>query len=327
MRILFKVYIYIFDKRMDKKTIDRIFLLHGLGKVESVSEIEIGFTNKVYSINDKFILKVCEDVENESRFEKEVFFYRFFADKIPVPKIRVFDNSKKIYNKHFIIYPRIVGDNVYSKWHLLSNIQRKEVMRQFCEIFKTITSSQYKKFLKRFKLSATFSWHDKVVQRIKHSLEAIERKQLFSSDFLDTIKRFLEANHHVLNEQKICLVYWDAHFDNILIRNNQIVGILDFERTELASIDFTLDIIKRMVDYPKKYMSEKTEKYAKNEDYSKLLEWFQEFYPDPFAFKDIYKRLDLYALAHDLDDVLLWPNSEEIKQMIAKTVRGSGASF
>ena len=51
-----------------------------------------------------------------------------------------------------------------------------------------------------------------------------------------------------------------------------IVGILDFERTEVSSIDFILDIIKRIVEYPKKYMSEKFEKFAKKEDYAHLLD-------------------------------------------------------
>ena len=41
-----------------------------------------------------------------------------------------------------------------------------------------------------------------------------------------------------------------------------ILGILDFERTEVSSIDFNLDIVKRMVDYPKKYISEKFKKFA-----------------------------------------------------------------
>lgn len=60
---------------MDKRTIKRIFSRNNLGKVESITKIEIGFTNKVYSINDQFILKVCEDSDNEEKFEKEVLFY------------------------------------------------------------------------------------------------------------------------------------------------------------------------------------------------------------------------------------------------------------
>ncbi len=304
---------------MDEKVIKQIFLKNYLEEVKLVKKIEIGFTNKVYSINDKFILKVCEDPENEENFEKEVFFYNFFQNKIPVPKIILYDNSKKVYNKSFMIYHKIIGDNLYSKWHLMSDSKRKEIIKELCRILKIVNQSPYKKFTEQFKLSS-INWHDKVLEKIENSLKKVANKKIISSKFIKAIKTFVEANHSFLNEQKIGLVYWDAHFDNILIKKNKIVGILDFERTELSSIDLNLDIIKRMVEYPKKYMSEEFEKFAKKEDYSKLLVWFKEFYPELFDFKDLNKRLDLYAIEHDLDTLIWYPNSKEVKQMIAKTI-------
>ena len=83
---------------------------------------------------------------------------------------------------------------------------------------------------------------------------------------MQEIRVFVESHHNALTEEKISLVYWDTHFDNILVENNKIVGILDFERTELSSINFVLDIIKRMTDYPKKYISKESEKFAKKGD-------------------------------------------------------------
>ena len=115
--------------------------------------------------------------------------------------------------------------------------------------------------------------------------------------------------------------YWDAHFDNILVQGTEIVGILDFERTELASVDFILDILKRMTKYPKKYMSAASEKYAKKEDYRYLLDWFQEFYPELFDFQNLDTRLDLYAIKHDLDTLIAYPDSVKTKQMIAETIK------
>lgn len=296
---------------MNQKIVEKIFLKYNLDKVKSVKKIEIGFTNKVYLIDNKFILKVCEDESNEEKFEMEVFLYNLFKNKIPVPKIKIFDNSKKIYNKIFMIYPKIKGDNLYSEWHLLSNNKRKNIIKQLCNILKTINKTPYYGFV---------NWHDKILNQIKNSLKKIKHKKLLPIKLIQIINKFVNNNHHVLYEQKLALVYWDAHFDNILIRNNKIVGILDFERTEVSSIDFILDIVKRMADYPKKYMSRKYEKFAKKEDYAKLLDWFKEFYPALFDFENLDKRLDLYAIGHDLDTLIWYPDSKEVKQMIAKTV-------
>ena len=79
---------------MDKKIIQKIFTENNFKKIKSIKEIKIGFTNKVYSIDNKFILKICEDKNNEENFKKEIFFYNFFKNKIPIPQIIFYDTSK-----------------------------------------------------------------------------------------------------------------------------------------------------------------------------------------------------------------------------------------
>lgn len=312
---------------MDKKIIEKIFTENNIGEVKSIKKIEVGFTNKVYSINDDFILKVCEDEENEENFEKEVFFYDLFKDKIPVPKVIFYDNSKQIYNKFFIIYPKIQGDNLYAKWHLMNNDERKSIIKQLCEFLKIINKADYKKFVEKFKISNPINWKKSIESKIQKSLQELKTRETLSKEFVYKIQKFVDENKYVLDEQKISLVYWDAHFDNILVKDNKIVGILDFERTELASIDFVLDIIKRMMNYPKKYMSEESEKFAKKEDYENLLDWFQEFYPEIFNFKELEKRLDLYCIEHDLKDLIGWPNVIELKQQLAAIVKYDSPTF
>ena len=312
---------------MDEKIIKQIFLQNKLEDVKSVKEIKIGFTNKVYSVNNRFILKVCKDLNNEKKFEREYFLYDFFKDKIPVPKIIVRDFSKDTYSKFFVIYPKVQGDNLYSKWHLLNNDERKSIIMQLCDSLKIINKSPYERFVKKFKLNSSVNWHDRILAQIQNSLRKAKNKRLISLEFIQAIKNFVEANHDVLTEQKLALVYWDIHFDNILIKKNKIVGILDFERCEVSSIDFILNIVRIMVDHPKKYMAEDSEKFAKKKDYSQLLVWFREFYPELFEFKNLDKRLDLYALEYHLATLLDWPDSKEVKQMIAKIINYNSRTF
>ena len=306
---------------MNKAFLSTIFKLNNLGKVTSFQRIEIGFTNKVYFVNNEFIVKVCDDEANEQNFAKEVFFYSVFKNKIPVPDIIIYDTSKKLYNKHYIVYPSIKGDNLYLKWHLLCIEKRKNIVKQLCEILKIINQTPYKSFVEKFNIDTVISWQEKVVNKIYNSLEKISKKNILSTNLISVIKSFVTNNKNSLLEQKMALVYWDAHFDNILVQEDIIVGFLDFESTDFSSLDFVLDIIQRMVKYPKKYMSEESEKFAKKEDYADLLNWFKEFYPELFAFKNLKKRLDLYSIEHDLRTLLLYPNCKDTKQMIAKTVK------
>ncbi|MEI8252594.1 MAG: hypothetical protein WCG25_02370 [bacterium] len=57
-------------------------------------------------------------------------------------------------------------------------------------------------------------------------------------------------------------------------------------------------------------MSEEFEKFAKQEDYIHLLDWFLEFYPELFEFKNLDKRLDLYFVEYDLHTLLKRPTSQ-----------------
>jgi len=305
---------------MNNKQIKEIFLKNGLGEIKIVEKIEIGFCNKVYSIDDKYILKVCEDIANERYFAREVFLFNFLKKELPVPKIIVYDESKKIYDKQYMIYHKIQGDNLYSKWHLLTNDERRNIIRQLCDVLKKMNNVSYKEYAGKFSKNEKVDWQKIIISRIKKSLKKVKDRKLISPDFIKAIQNFTRDNRDVLKKQKLALVYFDAHFDNVLIKDKQMVGLLDLERTEIASIDFTLDIIKRMVDIPHKYMSEESEKYCKPEDYANLLEWFKEFYPELFNFEDIDKRLALYAVEHDLKDLLLWPDIDNIKRTIAKNI-------
>jgi len=288
--------------------------------VVNVKKSKIGFTNDVYIINDKYILKICKEKENETNFAKEVYFYKLFANKLPVPKIIVYDDSKKICKHNFLMYPKINGDNLYSKWHLMTNIQRKRIIKQLCEILRIINKTSYLRFAKKFDVNQNINWQSYSVDKINQHLSKVSKRKLLTIRIIERIKNFVNKNYNVLKPQKISLVYWDTHFDNLLVKNNKIVGILDFERTELASIDFGLDVIKRMQDYPKKYMSKDFEKFGKKKDYMYLLDWFKEFYPELFKFKDLDKRLALYSLEHNLDTLLWYPKSKTVKKMIAKTI-------
>ena len=305
---------------MNKQTIKQIFKANSLKKPEKIEKIEIGFTNQVFSIDNKFILKICQDTKNEKSFDKEVFFYNLFKKDLPVPKVIVYNKSKKIHNRVFMIYKRIGGDNLYSKWHLMSNSQRKAIIKQLCNILKTINKKSTKSFTKKYNLSSNINWKTKITSKINKHLKQIEKRKILSKDLTNSIKEFVKTNSKILDQKKIALVYWDAHFDNILVKNNKIVGILDFERTELASIDFVLDIVKRMQEYPSKYMAEEWEKYAKKKDYANLMEWFKESYPEIFKFKELDKRLALYTIEHDLDTILGWPKTNQAKKAIEKIV-------
>lgn len=294
----------------------RVFGANHLPEPRTLRGIEVGFTNEVYSIDDIYILKVCTDPRNEQAFRIEDAMYRRFRDMLPVPNVLAFDASREILKYPYFIYPRIPGDNLYNQWHLYSNTTRRSIVKELCGMLRCIASTDLQDLPDI--ISPVHSWKETVLQRIQTHVDICGRAGYLSHAEVEVIERFCTNNAACLSEQHMALVYWDAHFDNVLVRDGEIVGLLDFERTSIASMDFMLDVVKRMVEFPKKYMSAYVEQFARSEDYAELLAWYKEFFPEAFAFSSLPCRLDLYALAHDLEDLESWPNVPELKANILR---------
>ncbi len=314
--------------KITKKKVQEIFAKHNLPSkhnlpfVESLSRIPIGFTNEVYSVNDSFILKVCKKKSDEVWFKREVSLYTFFAEKIPVPQVIVFDSSKKIIPHFFMIYHKIQGENLYTKWHELSDKQRKRIIQELCTILKVINTTPLpiaKKICFRH-VNERINWYEERCTQLKRVLHKVMKKKLIDASLAKKIKLFIQKNAVFLHEQKISLVYYDVHFDNILVRKNKIVGLLDFEMVNLWSLDYVLTVPYRMISNPKEYASKQSENLICQKDYSNLLLWFQKYYPELFNFKNLKMRLVLYSITTDLKLLLEFPKSKSLKKRIEKII-------
>lgn len=183
--------------------IKKIFFENNVEKVENIEKINIGFTNEVYSINDKLIIKICENNENEENFEKEAFFYELLRDKIPVPNVIIYDNSKKIYNKSYIIYAKIQGDNLYSKWHLINDENRENIIKELCNFLKIINNQEIDEYIKKFNIKLPIDWKGIILDKIYNSLNKINKNKIISKNFISKIEEYIENNKYVLDTNKL----------------------------------------------------------------------------------------------------------------------------
>ena len=52
-----------------------------------VKKINVGFTNTIYDVDNKFIIKVCTNINNEENFKKEIEFYKANKNNNLIPKL------------------------------------------------------------------------------------------------------------------------------------------------------------------------------------------------------------------------------------------------
>lgn len=305
---------------MNKEIANNIFSKNELPDVHSIRKLEVGFTNEVYEINDRYILKVCGKKGGEENFNREATLYEYFSGNLPVPELINFDDSKKLHHKSFMICYKITGENLYNVWHTYTNTQRRDVVKQLCGLLKIINETSLAELPAGNGLGKVESWKYEIVSLTDKHLKTLAKMKALNTQEVSLIESFVQKNSYCLEEQKLALVYWDAHFDNILVADGQIVGLLDLEATEIASIDHALDVVKRMVEHPKKYMSEYAKQFARDEDYGHLLVWYEEFYPELFQFKNLDLRLDFYTIEHDLWTLTGWSEVKSLKDIVLDIV-------
>jgi aminoglycoside phosphotransferase (APT) family kinase protein len=279
----------------------------------TINRIKIGFTNEVHEV-DHYILKVYVRPLWEEYFKKESRLYKSLYGKIQVPKVIVSDGTKTILDKPYMIYEKIEGNPLGGQWHRLNNDQRKAIIEALCKQLKLIRSSEPSPQL----TPPSLTWQNKTVDEIEKHLVKVEKEQLLSSEIIDKIHSFISSFKNVLKPQTLGLMYWDTHFDNIIVNNEaEIVGLIDFEHVDVVSVDFLLIIVRNMMKYPHIMLSESEERYAKKEDYQHLEGWYKKFYPELFAFDDLERRIDFYDLSDILRMLPRFPKAQQLHDRLS----------
>jgi hypothetical protein len=117
---------------------------------------------------------------------------------------------------------------------------------------------------------------------------------------LRTVVGFIEGHRQIFDTCTSGLIHGDLHFDNVLWRDERIVGILDFEYSRLAPLDLELDILLRFCAFPQLFVAEEREKAVNPGMFEEVRVWLAEDYPALFSAPCLRERLACYSLVYDL---------------------------
>lgn len=303
---------------LSQSQIQSIFNQHNLGAVTKVDEHFIGFNNKIIFVNDKYILKIVTNDKNEDNVRKEELLLKIFRNKLPIPEIIGSDFTKTIIPHSYLLLTRIEGINLYKVWAQLNNNERKTIVRKIIEYLRIINDTDISLFVNSGLFRKYASWADFQNQEFANNVAILKERNILDAQTLCLAVKFWESNIHLLHVSKDLLTFWDVHFDNFLVHNNRLVGMLDFEGVDIMSIDYPLQVVRRLSTTPKEYASEEQEESIIDKDYTEIYGWFGTYYNEAFSFENIETRVDMYYLAYDLKILCDWPNAEDRKEKVRK---------
>lgn len=274
------------------------------GTNPSINKINVGFTNTLYNIDDKYILKICTDINNENSFKNEISFYENNIDNPYIPKFILGDISKNDIPYFYEILEKVEGVSLYNIWHTLKEEEREDIIKQLCTALKGFHYSK----------KEPYDWLQ--YQKDLFNEYYSKTKKLFNEEERLIIENAYEDfNKYLVDNGEFAFLHNDLHFDNIFYNNGKII-IMDFERAIYGPLDFELDILYRMCRKPWKYASEETEKYTKLEDYINIMDYMKKYYNDLFVNPYLLKRFYIYDIIYYLGNLVDYPHVQELKDDI-----------
>jgi len=285
-----------------------------------------GFTNIVYFVDDKYVIKLTDDEETKKQLEKETGVYKNI-DLDGIPSF-VMCGSKENYN--YLMITKEKGVGLYSVWHTLSDDEREDAVKQIAQILKQFNAYSHEFLDSRF-VYPNFKKHIK--EKLENRIEELANLGEDSSSVKSLIDSDFDGAFD--GEIKYGLVYNDAHFDNFLYnKETGKLTLIDFDRVIYAPIDYEMLIFKTMCDNALKFASEEDEDVVFNHEFKNVYGWFKKYYGEMFDGEKTEKRIKIYQFNYLLRQANNWKNPkskiwrerllDDIRNLSSETVLTSG---
>lgn len=281
-----------------------------LGENPNVEKINVGFTNTIYDVDNKFIIKICTNANNEENFKKEIEFYKSNKDNGGIPKLYYSSIDKNDVPYLYEIIEKVEGVTLYNVWHTFSEEQRDDVIRQLCDAMKYMHANK----------GESYNWIDYLKSKFVPLFEQAKERNLFDDEEVNLLENVYDCFEQYLESNEFVLIHNDLHFDNIFINDGKI-KIIDFERSIYAPKDFELDILYRMIRKPWKFASDETEQFTDEKYYSNIMNYIEKYYPELINIDNLYKRLAIYDMIYFLKQYVAHPEYEDLKEDVLNSAK------
>ena len=273
------------------------------GENPNVEKINVGFTNAIYEVDKKIIIKICNNINNEENFRKEIEFYNANKDNTLIPKLYYSNTEKTDIPYFYEILEKIDGITLYNVWHTFTEKQKEDVIKQLCEAMKSMHSNK----------GESYNWQDYLNNKFVPLFNQAKDQKILNDEEVNLLEKAHECFGKYLEANEFVLIHNDLHFDNIFINDGKI-KIIDFERAMYAPRDFELDILYRMIRKPWKFAGDDTEEFTDEKDYLTIMNYIEKYYSDLINTDNLYQRLAIYDIIYFLKQYVAHPEYEDLKE-------------
>ena len=120
-----------------EESIKIVFRYFNLEEIKEIIKLKKGFSRLVFSVNDKYVIKICVNQAKENQMQNEKDFY-INNKAIYTPNLIIFDDSKKILPYIYSIEQKINGKNLFELWPKFNQTSKERFLDELVKILKLI---------------------------------------------------------------------------------------------------------------------------------------------------------------------------------------------
>jgi len=210
------------------KTIHKLYETKLRQKVLNIQDKSKGCENKVFIVKTNKGESVFRiPVTGELQARREVWASKAWAKiSIPVPRILVYDWSKKLVDFDYIIESKIDGDDLEDT--KLSKTQLEQVMKDLGKMLRKMHKVKTKQFgFLNKPLTGEFKNMNFLIEWVEDNLKKLAARKTISISKIRKIKKYFGNNKDVLNCKISRLLHNDLAYSNCVLNNKKLEGIID----------------------------------------------------------------------------------------------------
>ena len=193
-------------------------------------------------------------------------------------------------------------------WHTLNDKTRENLIKQYIDMQREITHLN----TTNLPYPHISNWSDILKLEFDKAIDRLKGRDIISSDQISQAYNRLSDCYDLFKNNKIYPVFWDIHLDNAMVTDDgELTGFIDFEHIVPATLDYPLFALKRLVYDPKRYATEENEDITDPKDYTKVWQWYENYYPEMFDFEHLEQRIKIYQLLDILRLLDEWSHNIE----------------
>jgi hygromycin-B 7''-O-kinase len=262
-------------------------------------------TNEVW-ISDEYVVRVNR--QPNQRLRREALLGPSLPVQVGYPDIIAYGGQL---GADWLVVRRVRGNPLSRCWPTMSPFERRSAVRQLAAMLRALHRTPCPPGLPAIDTPQLLGSRRHGGHAVDPLLVALERAEQLPFVEPATIRemrrRVIETGDAVEPFNTPNLVHGDLHFENLLWDGVTVTTLLDFEWCRSSPPDLELDIFLRFCAYPFLHVAEDYEHLTRVEDYAPVPWWLAEDYPELFAERDLLTRMQLYSIAYDVRELLLFP--------------------